>query len=395
MLKRKRLYRFIMFYQLPFSRTLNKLIFFLIYLLLGFNISAEAHEIRPAIADVIVSETNLLLEFRLNAEALIAGVNLQGVTNTDDSVESEKYNRLRALSSPDLAALFKKEWPGLQANFTVLAGEKKLILNLGKVFTARAESIDVSRDTIISLSTSLPFDNNLIRIGWLAAYGPLILRQITNEEVSYSSYLANGDLSEGLPRVGKITQSKGKVFYQYIVVGYNHIIPKGIDHILFVLGLFFLSSNLRQVILQVSFFTVAHTLTLALSSLGLIFVPSAIVEPLIALSICYIAIENIFTSKIMWWRPIMIFLFGLLHGLGFAAVLGDIGFSPSLFWISLVGFNLGVELGQVMLLTVMFIMFGYYFGSYPWYRSRICIPASVFIAAAGGYWFIERVTFLT
>jgi hypothetical protein len=91
----------------------------------------------------------------------------------------------------------------------------------------------------------------------------------------------------------------------------------------------------------------------------------------------------------------MIFLFGLLHGLGFAAVLGDIGFSPSLFWISLVGFNLGVELGQVMLLSVMFIMFGYYFGSYPWYRSRICIPASVFIAAAGGYWFIERVTFLT
>jgi hypothetical protein len=182
-----------------------------------------------------------------------------------------------------------------------------------------------------------------------------------------------------------------QTFLNYIPVGFDHIIPKGLDHILFVLGLFFLSAQLRPLLWQISAFTLAHTVTLALGALGYVTIPASIVEPLIAASITFVAVENILSKGLSRWRPLVVFCFGLLHGLGFASVLGAFGLPEAAFLPALIGFNIGVEFGQLAVIAGAYLLVGYAFGAKPWYRARIAIPASVLIAAIGAWWVVERV----
>lgn len=177
---------------------------------------------------------------------------------------------------------------------------------------------------------------------------------------------------------------------RYLVLGFEHIVPKGLDHILFVLGLFLLSAKPRPLLWQVTAFTAAHTVTLALASLGLVTLPASIVEPLIALSIVYVAVENVVVRELTPWRPAVVFAFGLLHGLGFAGVLGELGLPEGQLFPSLVGFNLGVELGQLAVLAVAFGVLGV-FAQRPWYRKRVTVPLSLLIAAVGLFWVWERI----
>tara|TARA_B100001113_G_C20569893_1_gene388544 strand:- start:75 stop:515 length:441 start_codon:yes stop_codon:yes gene_type:complete len=145
-------------------------------------------------------------------------------------------------------------------------------------------------------------------------------------------------------------------------------------------------------------FTVAHSLTLILASLKLIFLPASIIEPLIALSIGYVAIENIFQKEtnfkpsIHLSRYIIIFFFGLIHGLGFAFVLEDIGMPTGQLVLSLISFNIGVELAQIAIVTVAFSLM-LWPSKFTWYRNAIKIPFSLIIAIIGFYWFVERVFF--
>jgi len=179
----------------------------------------------------------------------------------------------------------------------------------------------------------------------------------------------------------------------YLRLGFTHILPRGLDHVLFVLGIFLLAVDLKPVLWQVSAFTLAHTITLALTVYGVVSLSPRIVEPLIALSIVYVAVENIFTSKLHAWRPVVVFCFGLLHGMGFAGVLTEIGLPRSEFIPALLSFNAGVECGQLTVILAAFLLFGLPFRRKPWYRQRIVIPGSLIIAAIGLYWSIQRVFF--
>ncbi|SFR34821.1 HupE / UreJ protein [Litoreibacter janthinus] len=353
--------------------------------------SVAAHEIRPAIADVTLSEDSVTMKIRMTAEPLIAGINLEGLQDTNEAPDADLYDALRALPPEDLKTRFQTAWANIASGITVLAGEAPVNLELVSVDVLDQPDLELPRDTTIELRGVLPSDASDVQAGWKGAYGPIIIRQTEGGDDAYAGYLENGALSEPLPRAGAATESAMSVFVRYIGVGFDHIIPKGLDHILFVLGLFFLSLHLRPLITQVTVFTAAHTITLALASLGYISVNPAIVEPLIAASIVYVAVENIFTSRITWWRPIVIFAFGLLHGMGFASVLGEFGLAPGRFVAGLIGFNVGVEVGQLTVIALAFLAVGYWFGKKPWYRARISIPASVFIAIVGGYWAVERV----
>ena len=111
---------------------------------------------------------------------------------------------------------------------------------------------------------------------------------------------------------------------------------------------------------------------------------------LIALSIAYVAAENILGARLGWRRIAVVFGFGLLHGLGFASVLGDIGLDATRFLTGLIAFNIGVELGQLVVITAALILVGLPFGTRPWYRARIAVPASIVIGATGLYWTAER-----
>ncbi|NNK77359.1 MAG: HupE/UreJ family protein, partial [Litoreibacter sp.] len=301
-----------------------------------------------------------------------------------------EYDRLRNLPPEDLTARFQAVWPDLRQTLFVRTGEADILLELETVRVEDPGDLELPRDTLVSLSATLPEDGRPVRVGWAAANGPLIVRQAGAGDDAYAGYLEGGELSEPLPRSGAVTESGLAVFVRYIFVGFDHIVPKGLDHILFVLGLFFLSVQMRPLLVQVTAFTAAHTITLAMASLGLVTVSPAIVEPLIAASIVYVAVENIFVRRITPWRPFVIFLFGLLHGLGFASVLGEFGLAPGRFIAGLIGFNVGVEVGQLAVILAAFLLVGFWFGREPWYRARIAIPCSIVIALIGGYWAVER-----
>ncbi|KAA9338632.1 HupE/UreJ family protein [Hymenobacter busanensis] len=188
--------------------------------------------------------------------------------------------------------------------------------------------------------------------------------------------------------------SRTDVVLTYLQLGFTHILPLGLDHILFVLGLFILDPRLKPVLWQATAFTVAHSITLGLAAAGLVTPLSSVVEPLIALSILFVAIENLLTDRLQPWRVALVFGFGLLHGLGFAGALADIGLPKHAFMESLISFNVGVELGQVTIILLAWLLVGKWFGNKPWYKQRIVVPVSLLIGAVALWWTVERVFFV-
>ncbi len=180
----------------------------------------------------------------------------------------------------------------------------------------------------------------------------------------------------------------------YITIGVRHILPAGLDHILFVLALLLTAAKLRPLVIQISTFTVAHTATLGLAAAGVISPPSSIIEPLIAATIAFVAIENLFLSEMPKWRPVLVFTFGLVHGLGFAGFFGELGLPPGQFWSALIGFNVGVEIGQLTVIVLAFLIARFLLRYLPEgevaFRRYVVLPCSGLIATAGLVWLVQR-----
>ncbi|WP_303310270.1 HupE/UreJ family protein [Hymenobacter sp. BT730] len=187
--------------------------------------------------------------------------------------------------------------------------------------------------------------------------------------------------------------SRTDIVLTYLRLGFTHILPLGLDHILFVVSIYLLEPRVRAVLWQATAFTVAHSITLGLAMYGLISPPTAIIEPIIALSILFVALENIITERLNPWRLAIVFGFGLIHGMGFASALTSVGLPRASFLESLVAFNVGVELGQVSIILLLYLLVGRWFAGKSWYKQRIVIPASVVIGLIAIYWTVERVFF--
>ena len=187
--------------------------------------------------------------------------------------------------------------------------------------------------------------------------------------------------------------SKSDAAVLYLQLGFQHILPQGFDHILFVLSLFLLSPKLKPILWQSLAFTVAHSVTLGLAMYNVIKPSSKIVEPLIALSIMYVALENIFSPKLKASRIAVVFLFGLVHGMGFAGALQQLGLPKASYLSSLVMFNVGVELGQLTIILAAWFLVGKWLGDKPIYRKAVVIPLSILIAVVAGFWTIQRIFF--
>jgi hydrogenase/urease accessory protein HupE len=183
----------------------------------------------------------------------------------------------------------------------------------------------------------------------------------------------------------------GNVILFYLKLGIQHIIPFGIDHILFIVGLCLLSTNIKTIFWQATAFTIAHSITLALSMKNIITLPAPIVEPIIALSILFVAIENIILSELKAWRILIVFLFGLIHGLGFASALNEIGLPRNKFLTSIFSFNLGVEIGQVTIIGLAFLFLILPAGKKLWYKKAIAYPLSAIIGLIAAYWTVQRI----
>ncbi len=216
----------------------------------------------------------------------------------------------------------------------------------------------------------------------LKVVGLLIMFFLINQSVAAHDVV--GELE-------KMSSTDAAILYGQL--GFTHIIPLGFDHILFVLSLFLLSPKLKPVLWQATAFTVAHSITLGLAMYKIITPPPAIVEPIIALSIMYVALENIFSPTLKKSRIGIVFLFGLVHGMGFANALGSVGLPQNAYLSSLVMFNVGVELGQIAVILSAYFLFGKWFGNKAYYRKNMVIPLSVLITIMAGYWTVERLFF--
>ena len=353
----------------------------------------NAHEIQPAIVSISAEGDQLNVEVELSLEAVLAGVDLAEIANTQESENEDDYNRLRALSVAELESYARDNWRGIQDKIYLSFNDNKTKVNLNSIDITAQTNVELARLSVLKMAADIPFDARTFQFGWSSELGLMVLRR-TDLENGFAGYVEPGDLSPPLEISAQDDVSNLGMFAQFIPVGFDHIIPKGVDHILFVVGLFLFSTQLRPLLWQVSAFTLAHTITLALASLKIIEIPASIVEPLIAISIAYVAIENIFVTKISFRRPLVIFGFGLLHGLGFASVLADFGLPGAGFVAALIGFNVGVEVGQLAIIAICFFGFGLWFRNKDWYRSVIVVPVSLLIAAIGIWWAFERI-FLT
>ena len=361
--------------------------------------STNAHEIKPAIVDLIIADGQASIDFKINAEQVLAGVDASQYQDTNDAPQAELYDQYREKNEEELTQDIQQNWNVFQDQIFINGSDRSSSLNLVNITIDQDVNPEFPRDT--DLKTEIALDQNTLTIQFATELGPVVIRQfddVTKENMIFSSYLQSGEISAELSPQSETTISQ--TIIEYIILGMEHIVPKGLDHILFIFGVFFFAVKLKPLLWQVTMFTLAHSLTLILASLKLVFIPASIIEPLIALSIGYVAFENIFQKRLQdkfrthsnTLRYAVIFLFGLIHGLGFAFVLEDIGLPTGQLILSLLSFNIGVEIAQIGLVVLAYILM-FYPSKQLWYRKAIQIPCSLVIGLIGIYWFFERVFF--
>ena len=348
---------------------------------------ATAHELNPAVARISQEATTgrILVAIEVNLEALLAGIGPEH-DDTDQSPDAVIYDRYRGFAPGDLAA----EFAGISGRFVAdvrldVDGARAAL----EVMDLSVPPVgDMAEPRVTTILLAAPGSGENVRLGWAREYGNLVVRAEAGA-AQFAQMVTGGSQS---PEIALARPEQGfwAALIAYIGVGFEHIIPLGADHILFVVGLFLLSTRMRPLLWQVTAFTLAHTVTLALGMLGILRIPAEIVEPIIAASIVYVAVENILSPTMTRWRPAIVFGFGLLHGLGFAGVLTAFGIPQAQFAAGLIGFNIGVELGQLAVIAVCFAVVGYWFGSKPWYRAVVIIPGSLAVALIAFYWVLER-----
>ena len=370
-----------------------QLVRFLVYITLAIApVGASAHTIDASYGGIFITQDSdmFTLRFELNIEALQAGIDLS-LANTNDSPNAPEYDRLRALTPDEVRAETEELRQEILAGIDVRFDGQTTQVRVIEEYFPDEPDLTKPRVTGLVIEGNIPEDAETVSFGWEPQFGPVLFRTVgARTRVKFIERIEAGERSETLALADIKARGRGEMFNDFIVVGFEHIVPKGLDHILFVVGIFLLSTRLRPILTQVTTFTVAHTVTLGLGAAGWISIPPSIVEPLIAASIVYVAVENIFTEKLSPWRPFLVFGFGLLHGLGFAGILTEFNLSADDFLFGLLAFNIGVELGQLLVIAVCFLLVGIWFGRKPWYHTRIVIPSSAVIALIAAYWFLER-----
>lgn len=359
-------------------------------LLLALPGPGSAHDLKfTEVLLVLKTDGTFQVDLLCDLDALALGADpsrdsaelATALRNLGDTEREAAEARLRRLFERRVRVLFDGERVPVTLSFphhgTALASEAPVPSVYGLV--ARLEGVVPEMAVTVSFRASRAFPP--VQLTVLDQGEIRGLRELLEQGGESTPFVLEGGEAPEVDR--------WQVAGQYLVLGFWHIVPEGLDHILFVLGLFLLAARARPLLFQVTAFTAAHAVTLTLATLGWVSLPSSVVEPLIALSIVWIAVENVLSDQLRSWRPAVVFAFGLLHGLGFAGVLAELGLPTAERSAALVSFNLGIELGQLVVLGAAFLLIGWA-RHRPWYRTRLTIPLSCGIAAIGLFWTVER-----
>ncbi|KAF0177661.1 MAG: hypothetical protein FD161_2305 [Limisphaerales bacterium] len=390
------------------DRWLHRLFALLLFSIL--SASASAHTASLTRVDAQLTTNSLTLTFQLNQPDLLQFLNAR----TNDAVvlmtEAEvrtlapriaDYVQTRVRFALDTNAPVRgvlSNWPPAQLTLTREERPGEVIpaplpLTLRWDIPATAKELELS----LSLYNTVGFAA-LFEVLFHRGQGvPPVLQLVQSRQAmvidldAFQEDTRGADAAAGPPGKSGTTPApvRGNTAWQFIELGFTHILPKGLDHILFVLGLFLLSPKLKPLLWQVTAFTLAHSITLALAVLGIFALPGRVVEPLIALSIAVVAIENLFRTEVSPWRWAAVFGFGMIHGMGFAGVLSEVGLPREQLGTALLCFNVGVELGQFAVIALAFAATKWC-ENRAWYGPWVRRPACVLIALAGVVWTVER-----
>lgn len=336
-----------------------------------------AHEFTTTQADLRISGSQFQLQLVCDLDALALGVSpstdaesiLQAFREMDDQQRLAAWQRVEQF----LIRRIRLRFDGQDALFDV----------------ARLPSVETLQSyfgTQVVLRGSVPTDWSEVIVKASRALPPLQLSVICDGRIAWRGLVAQGVESPAVKRAG------GPVFVMrnYLVLGFLHIIPRGLDHILFVLGLFLLTPKPRQLLWQVSVFTLAHTVTLGLAVFELVRLPSIWVEIAIALSLVYVGTENLLTKRLNKRRLFLVFGFGLLHGMGFAGILLDRWIPNAERLPGLISFNVGVELGQLAVLVAAWLL-TLPIRRRPHQQKTLVVLGSILIAVAGAWMLVQRI----
>ena len=378
------------------KRLLSVLFFFL------FPVSSVlADVVKPALVEINVEKNGEIhIEVRASIEALLTGINAK-YKNTQDAPNAEEYDAFRKLPAVDLQRAFDSFRESFVDAIYLKVNNRKIPLAIESVVIPPTGYTKIPRISVIHLTASLPPQARELQWYYPAKFGDnaVRVRQIDREKEQWYwsqwQWLRNDEVSQPFSLTELVArQSTAEVILSYVSIGFEHIVPMGLDHILFILGLFLLSTRLSPLLWQVTMFTIAHTITLGLAMNNIVNLPPTVVEPLIALSITYVGVENILARSLHRSRLVLVFMFGLLHGMGFASVLTDFGMPQEDFAVALISFNVGVELGQLAVISMSYLLLRMWFKSQMLYRKIIVVPGSALISVVAFYWFLDRLELL-
>ncbi len=296
----------------------------------------------------------------------------------------------------------KEELAQAAAEMQKMAGQALEVKFDGEPATAAQARcrFDESDNASIYLSFPVkPFKTLLVRSKWLALLPPghrqlLSLQNPDGQSLAERLLSANSDsVTVQMDAADTKPTSPPKInsFADFFLMGVKHIWT-GYDHLLFLFGLLIVTRNFASSVKIITCFTIAHSITLAVATLSLVQISSRVVEPLIAASIVYVGVENLFRGDDPKGRWLLTFAFGLIHGFGFASVLRELGVGAngSGIAVPLVSFNLGVEVGQIVIAALVLPVI-WKLRTRPLFITRWVPACSVLVALLGSYWFVQRV----
>lgn len=352
----------------PVPGAMREIIFTAVFLILHAP-PLFAHPLKVGYADISVREREIDIRLSVNLFELDLLLSLD--RNLNAQVEAEELQaRAREISAY------------LQGKIRVTVGGEALPMEVGLLKVGRSADGKPTLEAKLRFHSSRSLDRFTIQCEPLTDLGPdhKTLASISREGRVEQFVFQQGVVYEGGPR------SFWAYAVQFLGLGVHHIFI-GYDHIAFLLGLLLMGGKLLNIVKIVTSFTLAHSLTLSLAALSVVSLPERLIESGIALSVAYVALENLF-FKTFDRRWLVSFFFGLIHGFGFANVLKEMHLSKAALISSLFFFNVGVEVGQIVI-VLLFVPLLWMLGRTRAYAMTIKM-ASVAIFSVGAFWFFQR-----
>ncbi|GLX66905.1 HupE/UreJ family protein [Paenibacillus glycanilyticus] len=370
-------------------------IFMVLLALLSGQHRADAHAYSAIYTVLELYESNTELTYSLDVKSVIELVG--GDNNKDGELDPKEFaevdEQLLAILKSDLVLKYNGESTAWPPNESLSLHGKKVILKA--YFPAVTANQLIQLTDQLNMKDTLGNYINLLSIYYGTERSTAVL---SGSNQTWSLQMTDNDFASLKPGDAEpeqqqseesATSSSTSGWFSFFVLGMNHILS-GFDHLLFLFSLLIARQTFKQYAGTITAFTIAHCITLALSVTGVIHVPSSIVEPAIALSICYVALDNLIRKKVNY-RWVLTFIFGLIHGMGFADILIEMNIPKSELAVDLISFNLGIESVQVIIIALALPVLALL---YRWrHAGYVAVTCSAAALMLGGLWLVERVVY--